>query len=184
MWSAKTSVPIQKKWADGIAWGNSLKPVAELGFNGGNEYRRRENRGAMRRKQCWEGLSPSPPQEGLGRGSVPFPEHVWIECYEMAYSGGNSGQRCSPRGSSLPRGTSGQILWLWPRTYVLGQERYINIFWHHPQTKGPTITQLLNYLKVLIMNKCKKKLQFIHKLTASDISKTAKITKRWYYHIA
>jgi len=26
-----------------------------------------------------------------------------------------------------------------------------------------------------------KKLQFIHKLTASDTSKTAKITKRWYY---
>ena len=29
-------------------------------------------------------------------------------------------------------------------------------------------------------NKCKK-LQFIHKLTASDTSKTANITKRWYY---
>jgi len=28
------------------------------------------------------------------------------------------------------------------------------------------------------------KLQFIHKLTASDTSKTAKITKRWYYSAA
>jgi len=33
-----------------------------------------------------------------------------------------------------------------------------------------------------IANKCKKKLQFIHKLTASDTSKTAKITKRWLPH--
>jgi len=31
--------------------------------------------------------------------------------------------------------------------------------------------------RVLQLNKCKK-LQFIHKLTASDTSKTAKITKR------
>jgi len=29
-----------------------------------------------------------------------------------------------------------------------------------------------------------KKLQFIHKLTASDTSKTAKIAKRWYYSAA
>ena len=29
-----------------------------------------------------------------------------------------------------------------------------------------------------------KKLQFIHKLTASDTSKTAKITKKWYYSAA
>ena len=34
--------------------------------------------------------------------------------------------------------------------------------------------------QVLYNNKCKK-LQFIHKLTASDTSKTAKITKWWYY---
>jgi len=33
------------------------------------------------------------------------------------------------------------------------------------------------------INKCKK-LQFLHKLTASDTSKTAKITKRWYYSAA
>ena len=33
------------------------------------------------------------------------------------------------------------------------------------------------YQLFLIFNKCKK-LQFIHKLTASDTSKTAKITKR------
>ena len=32
--------------------------------------------------------------------------------------------------------------------------------------------------------KFKKKLQFIHKLTVSDTSKTAKITKRWYYSAA
>jgi len=29
-----------------------------------------------------------------------------------------------------------------------------------------------------------KKLQFIHKLTANDISNTAKSTKRWYYSAA
>ena len=33
---------------------------------------------------------------------------------------------------------------------------------------------------LLLHNKCKKR-QFIRKLTASDTSKTAKITKRWYY---
>ena len=31
---------------------------------------------------------------------------------------------------------------------------------------------------VSVVYKCKKKLPFIHKLTASDTSKTAKITKR------
>ena len=35
------------------------------------------------------------------------------------------------------------------------------------------------WIPLLIINV--KKLQFIHKLTASDTSQTAKITKRWYY---
>jgi len=45
-----------------------------------------------------------------------------------------------------------------------------------------TLKKLWWYVKPY-SDKCKK-LQFIHKLTASDTSKTAKITKRWYYSAA
>ena len=55
-------------------------------------------------------------------------------------------------------------------------QSYLKFTQSHDSHSSLTFTQL-----TFLSQRNVKKLQFIHKLMASDTSKTAKITKRWYY---